>query len=154
MNHFTRDEFVTYDSDGNKTWWYEFYNQVVLEWLDDFREEWGRPVYLSPAEGAQGRYSGFHASSRHNIDHWGEIFAVDCFPEGMTTQAEVKRAVKIAEKVGFNGVGIYADTSFKSQPHPMIHLDRRASYARWGRVKEPKGRRYTPIDTAINRIPA
>lgn len=95
--------------------WYEQLSQQLLYKLNAFRDLWGAPVSISQNKDAVGRHTG---TGQHNVDLWGEVRAVDIFPSGMKTKADMKRAYDIAVRVGFTGVGLYTDTS-----KPMMHVD-------------------------------
>ncbi|MGB0664393.1 MAG: hypothetical protein ACPGMR_11470 [Pontibacterium sp.] len=102
----------------------------LLTSLDKFRELWGAPVLISPVDGAIGRHLGHDNLSQHNIDRWGEVRAVDVFPEGLNSLT-AKRAYECAKKAGFTGIGLYSDT----RPSWMMHLDvRDGKLATWSRV--------------------
>ncbi len=132
LKHFTPDEFGP--------WWPQM-NQELLKKLDAFRERWGAPVVISPAEGSLGRHGGEFGTSQHNVDAWGEVRAVDVFPmvpagrsgyRYMTNAEDRQRAMEVARAVGFTGIGLYTDTS----PGNMLHVDVRptADVATWSRV--------------------
>lgn len=132
LQHFTPDEF--------RQWWPEM-NQELLQKLDAFREAWGHPVRISPAEGSLGRHDGEFGTSQHNVDAWGEVRAADVFPmvpagasgyRYLVNEEERRRAYETARAVGFTGIGLYTDTS----PGNMLHVDVRptAEVATWSRV--------------------
>jgi len=132
LKHFTKDEFGQ---------WWPLMNQELLQKLDAFREQWGAPVVVSPAEGGIGRHLGEFGTSQHNVDAWGEVRAVDVFPMVPAGRAgyryinnadERQRAYDVARAVGFTGIGLYTDTS----PGNMLHVDVRPTedLATWSRV--------------------
>lgn len=110
---------------------YDLINPKLLVKLDEFRHRWGRPVDVSPADGSIVRYLG-DSYSQHNIDRYGKTNAIDVFPHGMNSIGERRRAYKIAQEVGFTGIGIYTDT----KPSNLLHVDVRDSeeVATWSRV--------------------
>lgn len=129
LRYFTASEFGIY---------YPLMNVELLKKLDAFRHEWGGPVEISPAHGGIGREDE-NSHSQHNILKWGEVRAVDLFPRTIdgyiTTRVDRQRALYIAKKVGFTGIGIYTDT----QPGNMLHVDVRQDRvegdpATWSRV--------------------
>lgn len=103
----------------------------LLDRLDAFRAAWGAPVLISSHPEAVARKGG-DSLSQHNIDRWGHTRAVDCHPEGMDTAEDRARALALAKKVGFTGVGLYLDTA-----RPMLHLDIRpgSRVATWARIE-------------------
>ena len=109
---------------------YPLMSKDLLLKLDEFRHRWGAPVVVSPAAGGIGRHGG--GDSQHNVDKWGEVRAVDVFPKGMDSAADMQRAYLIAREIGFTGIGLYTDT----KPSNMMHLDVRAGthVATWSRV--------------------
>ena len=134
LKHFSPSEFGI---------WWPLMNEDLLLKLDQFREEWGAPVVISPAPGGIGRTGGAGDSSQHNIDVWIRVRAIDVFPQvispegrrGIVTGAERQRAYEVAKKVGFTGIGLYTDT----RPSNMVHLDvredrRPGDPAKWSRV--------------------
>ncbi len=132
LKHFSPDEFGQ---------WWPLMNQQLLQKLDAFRERWGAPVVVSPAEGGIGRHLGEFGTSQHNVDAWGEVRAVDVFPmiplpggghRYMTSAEERQRAFEVARAVGFTGIGLYTDT----QPGDMLHVDVRPTgdLATWSRI--------------------
>lgn len=132
LDHFTPEEFGQ--------WWGRM-SPELLRKLDAFRDRWGAPVVISPAQGGLGRHQGPDGTSQHNVDRWGQVRAVDVFPKVpagaagyryMTKQADRRRAFEIAQAVGFTGIGLYTDT----QPGNMLHVDVRPgpTVATWSRV--------------------
>lgn len=97
--------------------WWPFMNADLLLRLDAFRERWGAPVMLSPAQGGLGRHD--DSGSQHNVNLWGEVRASDIMPQGMISVADRQRAVRIAREVGFTGIGVYPGWA----PYPGIHVD-------------------------------
>ena len=134
--------------------WYPLMSVDLLLKLDEFREQWGAPVMVSPVAGGIGR-EGAGDTSQHNVTAWGEVRAIDVFPKvigenGETrfieTEAERNRAYEVAQAVGFTGIGLYTDT----QPGDMLHIDVRPDRqagrpATWARVDGE----YLGIDTVL-----
>lgn len=125
MKHFKPKEFG---------FWWPLMSKKLLVKLDAFREAWGAPVIISSHPEALGREDP-ESNSQHNVLKWGEVRAVDIFPQGMDSQADRQRAYDIAKDVGFTGIGLYTDT----QPQNMLHLDVRDNKqegmpATWARV--------------------
>lgn len=119
VNHFEPWEFGV---------WWPSMNADLVQRLHWFREYWGAPVVISSHQAALGRHAG-ESASYHNVDKYGTVRAVDCFPQGLTPHTAA-RAVECAEKAGLNGIGLYTDT----QPSMMMHLDNRPTAGRWARV--------------------
>lgn len=97
----------------------EFLNLMhpgLLQVLDDFRENWGKPVMISPAPGAIGRTDG---TSFHNYVAHEKVMAIDLMPLGMKTRTDFVRAFEAAKKAGALGFGIYPDW----KPQPGVHID-------------------------------
>lgn len=130
LQYFTPSEFGL--------WWPMIAADLLIA-LDAFREAWGRPVHVSPVDGAIGRNGGEGDSSQHNFDRWGEVRAIDFFPEGIDEPGGRERAYQIAVAVGFTGIGLYRDTQFKGTPWTMMHGDVRVDEvpgdpAKWSRI--------------------
>lgn len=128
LQHFTPSEFGV---------WYLLMNADLLVALDEFREQWGAPVVISPVEGGIGRHD--DSGSRHNVSKFGEVQAIDIFPkvpDGLggyryiETTEELQRAYDIAKAVGFGGRGVYTDTV----PGFMLHVDVREDETMWVRA--------------------
>lgn len=130
--------------------WFGYCDYNLLQALDDFRELWGAPVYISTAEGAVGRQAGIHIRSYHNIDHWGMVKAVDVFPSSMGTPASANVALGYATRCGITGFGLYPHWQYKGRRHAGLHLDVREIPARWGAVKDKTGQQiYVSYDEAL-----
>jgi hypothetical protein len=119
LQHFEPSEFGP---------WWSLMDVDLLRKLDTFREAWGDQVRISGVDGALGRYAG-DSASYHNVDRYGRVRAVDCFPRGLTPD-NAEYAVKLAEQAGLGGVGLYTDTAGGM----MMHLDNRPKAGRWARV--------------------
>ena len=123
--------------------WWPLMSPKLLNVLDNFREEWGAPCVVSPAEGALGRKLDQGVMSQHNVNQWGEVRAADIFPAGMNTPEDCARAFECAKSAGATGIGIYTDT----KPGNMLHLDVREDRtadnpATWSRVMKDGQRQY------------
>lgn len=107
LRHFKRHEFRGYDN---------LMDPALLVVIDEFREQWGAPVRISNSAHAIGRTygNGFHNYVKH-----GSVKAIDLIPEGMETKEDFERAVKIAQRIGAKGIGLYP----KWHQGPGIHLD-------------------------------
>lgn len=99
-----------------RSWWDQMSPQLLRR-LDAFRRQWGAPVRISPVNGAIGRRD--DTASQHNVSRWGEVRAIDVFPDGMDGPSEAREARRIAQRVGFTGIGVYPP----ADPSPMLHLD-------------------------------
>lgn len=147
LQHFHPSEFGV---------WFEQMSPRLLVLLDSFRNQVGSAVSISGSDQALGRKLGKQSASAHNIEYWGECLAADLFIDGVFLRAQVSSVVELAKRVGFTGIGVYADTNNnKGQPQVMFHLDVRpdrsmGSPATWGRVRGQK----TTIDNAIQHCPA
>jgi len=132
---------------------YPLIDSNLLTMLDDLRDQWGKPIHISPVEGAIGRVD--DSSSQHNIIYnLGVSRAVDMFPEGESggsmTPAEAEEFAALARNLGFTGIGLYRDTFYNGQPWIMVHLDTRINVnqgeaATWSRI----GGEYTGLTEAF-----
>lgn len=125
MRRFTESEFRE---------WEDRISPDLLERLDKFAIAWGKPVIISTAKGAIGRHGGVDDTSQHNFDRWGEVRAIDIFPQGLNSSS-ARSALTMAKSVGFTGIGFYSDT----KPSMLMHVDVRTDRvigdpALWGRV--------------------
>ena len=113
--------------------WYGYMNPSLLAKLDLFRELWEAPVTISPHPDSLGRLLSPTMLTRHNVNRYRTVDAVDVFPKGMDTKEDMERAFKCAKQAGFKGIGLYTDTN----PSNMMHLDVRDcdDLATWVRVK-------------------
>lgn len=137
LTHFEPWEF--------RAWW-PFMSRDLLLKLDHFRKLWDDEVAISKAEGAIGRHGG-EDKSRHNLDLWGEVQAIDILPKGMITAEDRRRAVKIAHEVGFMGIGVYPEWS----PSAGLHVDVRntAAVATWSRMAVNGEQQYLGIEAGL-----
>ena len=112
--HFTQEEFRE---------WAEDISPRLVTMLDVLRFRLGSAIAISASEYALGRELGRNELSEHNIDHWGEVLAVDCFIGGVYNRAQAEAVVYEAEEIGFTGIGVYSDThNNQGQEQVMFHL--------------------------------
>ena len=132
-------------------WWNRTSPRLLLV-TDIFRFRWRAPVDVSRHHRAIGRNDGPDVSSRHNIDYWGQVLAIDLQPRGMVTRADARRAVQLAIECGATGIAVY--------PHwasgPGLHLDVRKDRdmgdpARWGMVNrtDPRTGRVSQVEVSM-----
>lgn len=119
--------------------WYDKMNKELILKLNYLRHLWGKPIVISPVNGAIGRHAG-NSRSRHNIDYYGEVKAIDIFPQGI--EYDKKKALDfylLAKKVGFGGIGVYPHW----KPSIGFHLDIRDNFVDWVDVATyPKKHKY------------
>jgi len=145
--HFDAEEFREWSDDMSAR---------LVTMLDVLRFKLGSPIEISASEYALGRNLGVGKMSEHNIDHWGEVLAVDCFISGVCNRAQVEAVVYEATGIGFTGIGVYSDTHNNSgEEQVMFHLGVRpnevmGSPATWGRVDHD----YTSLMAAIQSLKA
>ena len=145
--HFEAEEFRE---------WADDMSARLITMLDVLRFRLGSPIGISASEYALGRELGRGKMSEHNIDHWGEVLAVDCFISGIYNRAQAEAVVYEAEGIGFTGIGVYSDThNNRGEEQVMFHLGVRptemmGSPATWGRVDHD----YTSLIAAIQSIKA
>jgi len=145
--HFSQEEFRE---------WGEDMSPRLVTMLDVLRFRLGSAIEISASEYALGRNLGVGKMSEHNIDHWGEVLAVDCFIGGVYNRAQVEAVVYEATGIGFTGIGVYSDTTNnQGEEQVMFHLGVRptemmGSPATWGRVDHD----YTSLMAAIQSIKA
>jgi hypothetical protein len=145
--HFTQEEFREWSDDMSPR---------LVTMLDVLRFKLGSPIEISASEYALGRNLGRGKMSEHNIDHWGEVLAVDCFIGGVYNRAQVEAVVYEATGIGFTGIGVYSDThNNKGDDQVMFHLGVRpnelmGSPATWGRISG----KYTSLIAAVQSLKA
>ena len=145
--HFDAEEFREWSDDMSAR---------LVTMLDVLRFKLGSPISVSASKYALGRNLGVGKMSEHNIDHWGEVLAVDCFISGVCNRAQVEAVVYEATGIGFTGIGVYSDTHNNSgEEQVMFHLGVRpnelmGSPATWGRVDGE----YTTLMAAIQSLKA
>ena len=145
--HFKAEEFREWSDDMSPR---------LVTMLDVLRFRLGSAIEISASEYALGRELGVGKMSEHNIDHWGEVLAVDCFISGVCNRAQVEAVVYEATGIGFTGIGVYSDTHNNSgEEQVMFHLGVRpnemmGSPATWGRVDHD----YTTLMAAIQSLKA
>lgn len=138
----------------------QFCDRTILVALDDFRRKWGRPVLISPVDGAVARFGAPRSKSQHSVDYWGNTCAVDAFPIGMDSVEQRQRAFRIAREIGFGGIGLYPDAVLGKRtgmihldtrwirPDMERHLDKPATWSAW-RKKLGRGWSYRGIGEAL-----
>ena len=145
--HFTQEEFRE---------WSEDMSPRLVTMLDVLRFRLGSAIEISASEYALGRELGRGKMSEHNVDHWGEVLAADCFISGIYNRAQSEAVVYEATSIGFTGIGVYSDThNNRGEEQVMFHLGVRpnelmGSPATWGRVDHD----YTSLMAAIQSIKA
>ena len=145
--HFDAEEFREWSDDMSAR---------LVTMLDVLRFKLGSPIEISASEYALGRELGRGKMSEHNIDHWGEVLAVDCFISGIYNRAQAEAVVYEATGIGFTGIGVYSDAhNNRGEEQVMFHLGVRpnelmGSPATWGRVDGE----YTTLMAAIQSIKA
>ena len=143
--HFTQEEFREWSDDMSAR---------LITMLDVLRFRLGSPIEISLSEYALGRSLGRGKMSEHNIDHWGEVLAVDCFVSGVYNRAQAEAVVYEAEGIGFTGIGVYSDTrNNQGEVQVMFHLGVRpnesmGSPATWGRISG----KYTSMIAAVQSL--
>ena len=145
--HFSAEEFRGWSDDMSAR---------LVTMLDVLRFKLGSPIAVSASEYALGRNLGRGKMSEHNVDHWGEVLAADCFISGVYNRAQAEAVVYEATGIGFTGIGVYSDThNNRGEEQVMFHLGVRpnelmGSPATWGRVDGE----YTSLIAAIQSIKA
>ena len=134
--------------------WAEDMSPRLVTMLDILRFRLGSPIAVSGSEYALGRNLGVGKMSEHNVDHWGEVLAVDCFISGVYNRAQAEAVVYEAEQIGFTGIGVYSDThNNQGDDQVMFHLGVRpnelmGSPATWGRISG----KYTSLIAAVQSL--
>ena len=145
--HFDAEEFREWSDDMSPR---------LVTMLDVLRFRLGSAIEISASEYALGRELGRGKMSEHNVDHWGEVLAADCFISGIYNRAQSEAVVYEATSIGFTGIGVYSDThNNKGEEQVMFHLGVRpnelmGSPATWGRVDGE----YTTLMAAIQSLKA
>lgn len=142
LQYFKQEEF--------KGWWDQM-SPALLRNLDQLRDNWGRPIIISPAKGAIGRTD--TSTGQHNFYKWGEVRAVDVLPIGITHQSDVAKFRSLAEDACFTGIGFYPHW----KPRPGFHLDVRVPVeekyvAQWGGIRTEGGQQYVSFERAVREI--
>ena len=143
LKYFVAAEFVRDGID-----WLPDIAPQTLTSLDLVREFWGRPINISPHPHAIGRRLG-GSKSRHNIDEYSQVFALDIMPDGIRTACDARQFGKFAEAAGFVGIGFYPHWI----PKPGFHLDIRPNKARWGFLRSANAQCEVSYENAINQLP-
>ncbi len=141
MRHFVESEF-------GESW--EHMSEVLLTKLDEFREQVGHSIIISPAPGALARFLGPTGKSQHNVDKWGECRAADIMSKHFETDDHMRRAYGIAKEIGFTGIGV----SMIWSPHWGFHLDVRqgrqaGNPAKWAYTREEGQQRIVAVDAVF-----
>ena len=145
--HFSQEEFRE---------WGEEMSPRLVTMLDVLRFRLGSAIEISASDAALGRNLGRDKLSEHNVDHWGEVLAVDCFISGVYSRQQAEGVAHEATAIGFTGIGVYSDThNNRGEEQVMFHLGVRpnedmGSPATWGRVDHD----YTSLMAAIQSIKA
>jgi hypothetical protein len=145
--HFSQEEFRE---------WAEDMSPRLVTMLDVLRFRLGSAIEISASAAALGRNLGRDKLSEHNVDHWGEVLAVDCFISGVYSRQQAEGVAHEATAIGFTGIGVYSDThNNQGEEQVMFHLGVRpnedmGSPATWGRVDHD----YTSLMAAIQSIKA
>lgn len=149
LDHFDSNEFI--DADGKN--WFNLISPELLVKLDILRGFRTAPIHISKASGAIGRFLGENATSKHNIDKWGLVLAIDVFPS-YEPHLNPKDFLNLAEEVGFRGVGFYPEWEMHTGSKLLkggFHLDVRPNEvmgdpATWGFIGEDFVDIYTAIE--------
>lgn len=155
LYHFTSEEF--------RDWW-DHMNPRLLICLDIWRDMRDKPIYISGNEWALGRDTDENADSQHNVLMWGDVRAADVFPSGLTTRKDAQKAITLAQRSGFTGIGLYPHWNGGVGMHVDVRYDREPrNGAMWGAVNVPDGydddgneiyrQEYVPIEEALNELP-
>ena len=145
--HFSQEEFRE---------WGEDMSPRLVTMLDVLRFRLGSAIEISASGAALGRNLGRDKLSEHNVDHWGEVLAVDCFIGGVYNRIQAEAVAHEAEQIGFTGIGVYSDTrNNQGQEQVMFHLGVRpnelmGSPATWGRISG----KYTSLIAAVQSLKA
>ena len=145
--HFSQEEFRD---------WAEDMSPRLVTMLDVLRFRLSSAIEISASGAALGRNLGRDKLSEHNVDHWGEVLAVDCFIGGVYNRAQTEAVVYEAEGIGFTGIGVYSDThNNQGDDQVMFHLGVRpnelmGSPATWGRISG----KYTSLIAAVQSLEA
>ena len=143
--HFSQEEFRE---------WAEDMSPRLVTMLDVLRFRLGSAIEISASGAALGRNLGRDKLSEHNVDHWGEVLAVDCFISGVYSRQQAEGVAHEATAIGFTGIGVYSDTrNNQGQEQVMFHLGVRpnelmGSPATWGRISG----KYTSLIAAVQSL--
>jgi hypothetical protein len=103
----------------------------LLDRINVLREEWGKPIVVSPLKGAVIRWD--NSGSYHNINKWGKVRAIDFFPQsrkgpgGIKSVDEAIEFILLARAVGLTGIGVYPYFT----PSYGFHVDNRENPCEW-----------------------
>jgi hypothetical protein len=87
--------------------WYDRMSPRLLTMLDILRYQLGLVIEISGNDLALGRLLPEDKESEHNINHWHEVLAVDCFVGKNTSYRDARKIINTAKAVGFTGIGVY-----------------------------------------------
>jgi len=154
LYHFEHAEFIR----AGRDWWLDM-DQGLLVKLDVLRKLWGKPIHLSKNGKAIGRLGGRGDLSQHNLNKWGAVRAVDCYPDGLETEDDVRRFLSLARHVGFTGYGAYHGIPRGIMVHLDVRHDRQPDDpATWGGLVAPDEAgawrtRYVSLDDVLKELP-
>lgn len=135
-----------------RQWWNDLSPRLLIM-LDVLRHRWGKPIHISDDLYAIGRRLGQRGTSQHNIDHYGEVRAVDIKPDGIANKEDAYAFCLLAMELGFTGVGWYVwnDSWFA---HVDVRHDRQPGYpATWGEVLVDGNRTRVSMNDALEAMP-
>ena len=160
LHYFTREEFDrTYTDPAGEVHvvnWLDKCSPNLIVRLDVLRHLWRAPIHISPVEGAIGRYC--NGESQHCFLKWGEVRAVDIFPDDLQNRYDADRFIIEARDIGFTGIGLYANWLFNNAPRIGFHLDVREGRnpgdpATWGGVHNELGQQvYVSLNDAMEEL--
>ena len=154
----TQPYLYYFEPDEFREWYFDM-SPRLLVMLDTLRHQWGRVIEVSPADGALGRRMG-ESLSQHNVAKWGEVRAVDIFPEGVETMQQAENFWMAARAVGFTGIGLYPDALPSTMFHLDVRIDRKpGNPASWGALRRMISKpaddddwRYVSLDDAMREV--
>lgn len=106
--------------------------QLLLK-LDKLREKLGSRLIVTSG------YRSDNPNSQHYYGHAADIM----FPD---TQEDLFDLWLLAERVGFNGIGIYPHWKYQGVALGGLHVDLRLEDARWMGVMENNSQIYLPLN--------
>lgn len=128
LYHFSTSEF--------RDWW-PLMDLRLLILLDALRNLHGRPIVISPADGAIGRRLGRSSDSDHNVDMHGRVLGVDTMPADIDRLEDIEEFIQKAKNVGFTAIGIYPHWNPSKGVHLGTRPDRHPTApALWGALKK------------------
>jgi len=154
LQYFNQDEFITpRGDDPHYSWWPKMSPELLVK-LDILRHQWGAPIRLSRVDGGIGREGQSAGTSQHSVTRWGEVRAVDCFPERVVDAYDARVFIDLATMCGFTGIGVYPHWNGGLGFHLDVRADRDVGDpALWGAVSSPVGgQAYVPLSDALEAI--